>query len=305
MKALGAIGRYASARLGRGAGQQSLPRRFAGLAMCGALVGAGLTGCASSSDISGALNPDPPGQMYAEADGHLSAGRFNKAARRFEELDRDHPYAPEARRAIVMAAYAYYKAGKTPEAIAAARRYTTLHPGTKEAALAHHIIASAYFEEMRGPNRDQTASRKALAELNTLVTRYPDSKYSQEAENKIRVVRDTLAAAEMEVGRYYLNRGNYIAAINRFKVVVTEYQTTAHVEEALMRLVEAYMALGIKPEAQTAAAVLGHNFPNSKWYKDAYTLLASDGLAPRNTGDSWLSKVWKNVPTFGLGGPAG
>ena len=241
--------------------------------------------------------------MFAEADNLLSRGKFNRAAKKFEDLDRDHPYAPEARRAIVMAAYSYYKAGKSPEAIAAARRYTTLHPGTKEAALAHHIIASAYFDEMRGPNRDQTSTRKALKELKVLVARYPDSKYAKEAQNRIRVAQDTLAASEMEVGRYYLERGNYIAAINRFKVVVSEYQTTAHVEEALMRLTEAYMALGIKQEAQTAAAVLGHNFPQSKWYKDAYTLLASDGLAPRNTGDSWLSDVWKNVPSLGLGGP--
>jgi len=221
-----------------------------------------LSGCASSNDISKALNPDPPGQMYSQADSYLSRGKYNKAAHKFEALDRDHPYAPEARRAMVMSAFAYYKAGKMPEAIAAARRYTTLHPGTKEAALAHHIIASAYFNDMHAANRDQTATRKALAELKILVTRYPDSKYAKIAANRIRLAKDTLAASEMEVGRYYLKKRNYIAAINRFKVVATDYQTTAHVEEALMRLTEAYMALGIKKEAQTAAAVLGHNFRN-------------------------------------------
>ena len=277
-------------------------RRVQRVGICALVLS--LAACASSSDeLTQALNPDPPGQMYSEADALLGRGKFNRAAKKFEDLDRDHPYAPEARRAMVMAAYSYYKAGKTPEAIAAARRYTTMHPGTKEAALAHHIIASAYFEQMRPANRDQTATKKALAELKTLVTRYPDSKYAQDAENRIRVAEDTLAASEMQVGRYYLERNNYIAAINRFKVVATHYQTTAHVEEALMRLTEAYMALGIKEEAQTAAAVLGHNFPQSKWYQDAYTLLASDGLAPRNTGDSWLSKVWQNVPKFSLGGP--
>lgn len=261
-----------------------------------------LAACASSNDISKALNPDPPGKMYAEADGLLSRGKYERAAKRFEDLDRDHPYAPEARRAIVMAAYAYYKAGKTPEAIASAQRYTTMHPGTKEAALAHHIIASSYFDEMKGPNRDQSTTRKALAELEVLRTRYPDSPYSKDAENRIRIARDTLAASEMEVGRYYLKQKNYIAAINRFKTVVADYQTTAHVEEALMRLTEAYMALGIKPEAQTAAAVLGHNFPNSKWYKDAYALLASDGLAPREDTGSWLSQTWKSLPKLSLGG---
>lgn len=272
--------------------------------LCAGAAGLALTlaGCASSNDISKALNPDPPGKMYAEADALLARGKYERAAKKFEDLDRDHPYAPEARRAIVMAAYAYYKAGKTPEAIAAAQRYTVMHPGTKEAALAHHIIASAYFDEMKGPNRDQSATRKALAELQTLKTRYPDSPYARDADNRIRVAQDTLAASEMEVGRYYLKQRNYIAAINRFKTVVTDYQTTAHVEEALMRLTEAYMALGIKQEAQTAAAVLGHNFPQSKWYRDAYQLLASDGLAPREDTGSWLSQAWKSLPKLSLGG---
>lgn len=262
-----------------------------------------VAGCASSNDLSKALNPDPPAKMYADADALMSAGKFDEAAKKFEDLDRDHPYSSEARRAIVMAAYAFYKAGKYPEAIASAERYTTLHPGTKEAALAHHIIASAHFDEIRGPNRDQTATRKALAELKTVRTRFPDSPYAKDADNRIRLAEDNLAASEMDVGRYYLKRKNYIAAINRFKTVVTEYQTTAHVEEALMRLTESYMALGIKQEAQAAAAVLGHNFPNSPWYKDAYALLQSDGLTPREDGGSWITKAWKAVPKFSLGGP--
>src|SRR5262249_22115397 len=157
----------------------------------------------------------------------------------------DHPYAPEARRAIVMAAYAFYKAGKYQEAIASAQRYTTLHPGTKEAALAHHIIASANFDEIRDPMRDQTATRKALAELKVLRQRYPDSPYAKQADNRIRIAEDVLAASEMNVGRYYLQHNNHVAAINRFKTVVAEYQTTAHVEEALYRLVASNMALGI------------------------------------------------------------
>lgn len=263
-----------------------------------------LAGCASNSDITNALNPDPPSKMFADADALLSKGKFEDAAKKFEDLDRDHPYAPEARRAMVMAAFAYYKSGKLPEAIATARRYTTIHPGTKEAALAHHIIAQSHFDEMRGPNRDQSETRKALAELKTLKTRYPDSPYAKDADNKIRVTEDTLAASEMEVGRYYLKRKQYVAAINRFKSVVSDYQTTAHVEEALMRLTEAYMALGITNEAQNAAAVLGHNFPDSRWYKDAYALLQSGGLQPREDGGSWIAKQWKNFPKLTLGGPS-
>lgn len=268
------------------------------------IVCAALSACASSSsDLTSALNPDPPTKMFADADSLMSRGKFEDAAAKFENLDKEHPYSPEARRSIVMAAYAYYRAGKTPEAIASAERYVALHPGTKEAPMAHHIIASSYFDDMHGPKQDQTAARKALEQLKILKSRYPDSEYSQNADNRIRIAEDSLAANEMEVGRYYLKERNYVAAINRFKTVVSDYQTTAHVEEALGRLTESYMALGITKEAQNAAAVLGHNFPDSKWYKDSYALLQSDGLAPRDDGDSWLSKAWKSVPKLGLGGP--
>jgi outer membrane protein assembly factor BamD len=257
------------------------------------IAGLGLSGCASSSDTAKLLNPDPPDKMYAAADLALQKGSFNESARRFEDLDRDHPYAQEARRAIVMAAFAYYKAGKFPEAIAAAQRYTTMHPGTKEAALAHHIIASAHFDEIKEPGRDQTATRKALNELKLLRTRYPTSPYSKQAENRILIAEDVLAAAEMNVGRYSLTQNHLTQAINRFKVVVTEYQTTAHVEEALYRLVETNMALGIQPEAQAAAAVLGHNFPNSPWYSKGHALLKNNGVAPQSGG--WLASAWKSI----------
>lgn len=273
--------------------------------LCCAMGGVALAlgGCASSSDATSILNADPPEKMYADADSLMNRGKFEDAARKFEDLDRSHPYSPEARRAIVLAAYAYYKAGKAPEAIASAERYTVMHPGTKDAPLAHHIIASAYFDDIRTANRDQTATRKALDQLKILKARYPDSTYARDADNRIRIAEDTLAASEMEVGRYYMKEKNFVAAINRFKTVVTDYQTTAHVEEALMRLTECYMALGVTNEAQTAVAVLGHNFPQSKWYRDAYALLKSDGLAPAQSNDSWITKAWKAVPKFSLGGP--
>jgi outer membrane protein assembly factor BamD len=255
-----------------------------------------VTACASTNKNAKALlNPDPPGKMYATADSYLNRGKFQKAAKKFEALDRDHPYAPEARRAMVMAAYAYFRAGKYPEAIATARRYTTLHPGTKEAPFAHHIIASCYFEEMNGPQNDQAGTLKALNELRTLKARYPASKYAKKADNRIRIAMDSLAAREMEVGRYYLKRRKYLASINRFKKVVSDYATTNQVEEALMRLTEAYLALGIVNEAQTAAAVLGHNYPQSRWYKDAYVLLKSGGVAPREDTGSWLSRTWNSL----------
>jgi outer membrane protein assembly factor BamD len=260
------------------------------LALAAALVAAG---CSSTSDATKMLNPDPPGKMYADADSLMNKGAFSEAARKFEDLDRDHPYSPEARRAMVMAAYAYYKGGKYPEAQAAGKRYTTMHPGTKDAALAHHIIASSNFDEIKEPQRDQTATRKALAELKLLVQRYPDSPYTKQAINRIRIAEDVLAASEMNVGRYYLNRQNYVGAINRFKTVVAEYQTTVHVEEALYRICEANMRLGVVPEAQASVAVLGHNFPNSEWYKRSYALLKSGGVSPSIGGDSWFTKTLK------------
>jgi outer membrane protein assembly factor BamD len=192
-----------------------------------------------------------------------------------------------------MAAYAYYKAGKYDEAVSAADRYLTLHPGTQESDLAQNIIGMSYYDQILDPKRDQTYARRALSAYEKLLQRYPNSRYAPDAANRERVLRDLIAASEMQVGRYYLRRNNYLAAINRFRTVVTEYQTTEQVEEALMRLTEAYMALGIVNEAQTAAAVLGHNFPDSKWYKHAYGLLGKRGLQPQQHEGSWISRIWK------------
>ncbi len=254
-----------------------------------------LSGCASRADKSDVGSGDPPEVIYAEADKLMDKKDFSEAAKKFEEVDRDHPYSPFARRAIAMSAFSYYKAGMYPEAIQAAKRYATLHPGTKESALAQHIIASSQYDRITDPSRDQGRTREALKELQTLVRRYPSSPYAAKARNRIKITTDMLAAAEMKVARYYLEQKTYLAAINRYRVVITKYQTTAHVEEALMRVAEAYMALGIKQEAQTATAVLGHNFPESKWYQYAYKLLKTDGLEPRESRTSWISRAWRNV----------
>ena len=264
-----------------------------------ALVTAGLlAGCSyfsSDETPAGVSNVLPPEKIYGSADQLLVDGAYEKAAKKFEDVDREHPYSPHARRALALAAYSYYKAGKYPEAIASGRRYTTLHQGTADAALAHHVIAMSFYDQINDPARDQSLTKKALKEFKILVRRYPQSRYAKEAHNRIRISRDVLAASEMNVGRYYLSQRNYLASINRFKTVLVEYQTTAHVEEALLRLTEAYMALGIQNEAQTAAAVLGHNFPNSKWYHDAYTLLQGSGLTPREDTGSWISRTWKSA----------
>jgi outer membrane protein assembly factor BamD len=239
-------------------------------------------------------NNDPPEVIYDKAEKLTDKGRFGDAARAYEEVDINHPYSQQARRAILMAAYAYYKAGKYDEAVQAADRYLTLHPGTQEADLAQNIIGMSYYDRVLDPKRDQTNARKALAAYDTLLQRYPESRYAGDAQNRTRILRDLLAASEMTVGRWYLRHNNYLAAINRFKVVVVNYQTTEQVQEALMRLTEAYMALGIVNEAQTAAAVLGHNFPDSKWYSHAYGLLGKRGLQPKEHEGSWITETWKS-----------
>ncbi|MCJ7527828.1 MAG: outer membrane protein assembly factor BamD [Methyloceanibacter sp.] len=236
---------------------------------------------------------DPPDVIYRKAEGLATRGKYGDAAKQYEDVDINHPYSQEARRAILMAAYSYYKAGKYDDAISAADRYLTLHPGTQEADLAQNIIGMSYYDRVLDPRRDQTNARKALAAYDTLLQRYPQSRYAAEARNRTRIMRDLLAANEMVIGRYYLRHNNFLAAINRFRSVVTDYQTTEQVEEALMRLTEAYMALGIVNEAQTAAAVLGHNFPDSKWYSHAYGLLGKVGLQPQEHEGSWITETWK------------
>jgi outer membrane protein assembly factor BamD len=255
-----------------------------------------LAGCGGSifgSDKSELIDNNPPNVIYGQAEKMVDEGDYEEAARQYEQVDINHPYSQEARRAILMAAYAYYKAGKYDEAVSAADRYLTLHPGTQESDLAQNIIGMSYYDQILDPKRDQTYARRALSAYEKLLQRYPNSRYAPDAANRERVLRDLIAASEMQVGRYYLRRNNYLAAINRFRTVVTEYQTTEQVEEALMRLTEAYMALGIVNEAQTAAAVLGHNFPDSKWYKHAYGLLGKRGLQPQQHEGSWISRIWK------------
>jgi outer membrane protein assembly factor BamD len=273
-------------------GPSAAPIRLACILLAASL----LSGCGSSlfggkTEIP--ENNDPPDIIYGKAEKLVDKGKFSDAAKAYEDVDINHPYSQEARRAILMAAYAYYKAGKYDEAVGAADRYLTLHPGTPEADLAQNIIGMSYYDRVLDPKRDQTNARKALAAYDTLMQRYPNSRYAAEAANRTRILRDLIAASEMTVGRWYLRHNNYLAAINRFKVVVTDYQTTEQVQEALMRLTEAYMALGIVNEAQTAAAVLGHNFPDSKWYSHAYALLGKSGLQPKEHEGSWITQTWK------------
>lgn len=243
------------------------------------------------------VGPDVPAERLYNEGLYLMNEKKNykEAAKRFEEVDRQHPYSEWARKALLMDSYAAYSAGLYNDSISAGRRYITLHPGSPDAAYAQFLIGSSLWDQIPDITRDQTNTEKAMKELQEVVQKYPDTEYAVSAKRKIEVARDQLAGKEMQVGRYYLKKRDFTGAINRFKVVVTQYQTTRHVEEALMRLTECYMSLGIVPEAQTAAAVLGHNFPNSQWYKDAYTLVKTGGTEPRVNEGSWITKAFKNI----------
>jgi outer membrane protein assembly factor BamD len=246
------------------------------------------------------LGPDIPAErLYNEGLYYLNEKHeYKDAAKKFEEVDRQHPYSEWARKALLMDAYANYTARAYDDSIAAGRRYLTLHPGSPDAAYAQYLVASSYYDQIPDITRDQDRTQKALKELEEVARKYPDTEYAASAKRKMEMARDQLAGKEMQIGRVYLDRHDFTGAINRFKVVVTHYQTTRHVEEALMRLTECYMSLGIVPEAQTAAAVLGHNFPASPWYKDAYNLVKSGGVEPRENKGSWISRAFKN---FGIG----
>jgi len=274
---------------------RSIGRLAAVLTLAAFVTGCSSMGSIFSGDSDTKLDNRPPEVIYREANELLDKGSSAKAATLFERVDQLYPYSEEAKKAMLMAAVAYQRAGKGPEAVAAARRYLALHPGTAEAAQAQEIIASSYYDRISSPSRDQAETKRAINEIETLLRRYPNSQYAEENRRRLKIARDTLAGAEMNVGRYWQKKGNYLAAVNRFKTVVTEYQQTSHVEEALMRLTECYMALGIVGEAQTAAAILGHNFPNSPWYKDAYALLQASGAAPHEDSGSWLSQTWRKV----------
>ena len=214
-------------------------------------------------------------------------------AKKFEEVDRQHPYSDLARKSLLMSAYSYYQASDYDSCIGAATRYVTLHPGSPDAAYAQYLIAASHYDQIADVTRDQSRTEKAIAALQEVVRKYPTSEYAVSAKQKLEAARDQLAGKEMNVGRYDLQKRNYTGAINRFKTVVTQYQTTRHVEEALARLTEAYMAIGVVSEAQTAAAVLGHNFPDSPWYKDAYNLVKSGGVEPSENTGSWISKTFR------------
>lgn len=265
-------------------------------AFFGALIVTSLVfvaGC--SSDDSIGYEERPVEQIYNHAMDFLHDEKYQKAAQEFDEVERQHPYSIWARRATLMSAYSNYMVNSYDDAILTAQRYIALHPGSNETAYAYYLVALCYYEQISDVGRDQKMTEDAMASLTTLIQRYPQSEYARDARLKLDLTRDHLAGKEMEIGRYYEKKHDYIAALGRFRTVLEKYQTTTHVPEALHRLVEVYLMLGIKQEAQTAAAILGYNYPGSDWYQDSYGLLAGQGLKPEENKDSWISKAWHTV----------
>ncbi|MEH6403037.1 MAG: outer membrane protein assembly factor BamD [Sneathiella sp.] len=254
-----------------------------------------LLAVACSSDDVEDYQERPVQQLYNEALAALNAENYIAAAQGFDEVERQHPYSVWSTKAQLMSAFAYYQSNKYDQAILAAERFIELHPGNRDVPYAHYLKAISYYEQISGVGRDQKATQQALDALQKLVRRFPNTEYARDAKLKIDLTRDHLAGKEMEIGRYYLKSDQYIAAINRFRQVIEKYQTTTHVPEALHRLTEAYMSLGITDEAQTAAAVLGHNFPGSEWYQDSYALLDENYLRPEVDESSWIVKSWNSL----------
>jgi outer membrane protein assembly factor BamD len=255
----------------------------------------GLAACSSNDDEQLAFSDEPADVLYNEGLAFMNAGKYSKAIDKFNDLDQQHPYSSYTKQGMVLLTFSYYKSGKYDEAIQSGKRFVTLHPGSSDAPYVQYLVSQSYYNQIPDITRDQERTREALNSLQELVRRYPDSEYAPDARKKINATLDQLAGYEMRVGRYYLERRNYIGAVNRFRTVVTDYQTTSHVEEALLRLVESYLAMGVVNEAQTAAAVLGHNFPDSPWYKDAYARLQDRGLEPSESRNSWMSKAFRTI----------
>ncbi len=267
-------------------------RRMAtGVALVAALA---LAGCSDDGDD---LVDDtrPAEAIFSEANALADEGDFVAAGEKYDEVERLYPYSVLAKTSMIRSAEVYYRGREYDRARNAAQRYLDFYPSDEEAAFAQYITALTYYDQISDVGRDQGDTVRARQALNEVIERYPTSEFARDAVLKRDLTLDNLAGKEMEVGRYYLSRGLYVGALNRFKLVVTNYPTTSQVPEALHRLVECYLSLGIEDEAQNAAAVLGYNFPGSQWYVDSYALLTGERLGPKLAEESWLSRNFRLI----------
>jgi outer membrane protein assembly factor BamD len=263
-------------------------------------VALAVTGCSGrgkeKQEVS--LEGRSPEAIFQSAEALLSKRKAEKAAVRFSEVERLYPYSDWAKRSVIMVAFAYHEADLYDESRSAAQRYLDFYPADEDAAYAQYLIALSYYDQIDNVSRDQGTTFQALQALRTTVERYPDSEYATSALLKFDLALDHLAGKEMEIGRYYLKRGHYTAAINRFRIVVEDFQTTTHTPEALHRLVESYLSLGIEADAQTAGAILGHNFQGTDWYQDSHVLLTGQGIsteAGNKKASRWLRTIWRQA----------
>jgi outer membrane protein assembly factor BamD len=274
--------------------------------MAGAAKRTGLTAsllaalwlAACSGDVAGRsapLDTLTPEQIYRLGEVELANGAADEAAIFFGEVERLHPYSEWARRGLIMQAYAYHEDRDYENARASAQRYIDFYPADEDAAYAKYLLAISFYDQIDDVGRDQGLTFQALQALRRVIEEHPESEYARSAILKFDLAFDHLGGKEMEIGRYYLGRGNYQAAANRFRVVVEQFQTTSHTPEALYRLIEAYLALGLTDEAQTAGAILGYNFQSSVWYQDGFALLTGQGLRPEAQPTGWLSTIWRQT----------
>ena len=259
------------------------------------LLAVACSGGDKKQPVAEAPEETPVEVIYNQGLDEVTIGDYAEAALTFDLVERQYPYSVWATKAQLMAVFSYYMTNEYDLAIGAADRFIRLHPGSPDAAYAHYMVAVSHYEQITDIGRDQGRTVKALESLEEVIRRFPTSAYAQDSQAKLALAQDHLAGKEMEIGRYYLQREHYVAAINRFRKVVRDYQTTSHTPEALHRLTESYLRLGVTDEAQATAAVLGHNFPNSVWYRDSYALLSGQQLAPQEDDESWISGIWNAV----------
>lgn len=255
-----------------------------------------LAGCSffnSESEV--ALESLTAQQIFTKGELELEKGKADEAATIFGEIERLYPYSGFAQRALIMQAFSYHKNEDYPNSRASAQRYIDFYPVEEDAAYAHYLLALSYYDQIEDIGRDQGLTFQALQALRVVIEQYPGTEYASAAIPKFDLAFSHLAAKEMEIGRYYLKRKNYAASVNRFRIVVEDFQTTPHTPEALHRLVESYLALGLTAEAQTAGAILGHNYRSTEWYQDSFALLTGQGLEMRSVGDNWLTSIYRQV----------
>ncbi len=262
------------------------------------LIALFVTGCSTAEKVRRGdvpLEEFSAEQIFGRAEYEMSKRRYEEGARYFGEVERLYPYSSWAKRALIMQAFAHHNDKDYENSRSAAQRYIDFYPTDEDAAYAQYLLALSYYDQIDDVGRDQGLTFQALQSLREVIERFPDSEYARSSVLKFDLAFDHLAAKEMEIGRYYLKRDRFAASINRFRVVVEDFQTTTHTPEALHRLVEAYLSLGLSKEAQTAGAILGHNFAGSEFYEDSYKLLTGQGLEPKLFKGNWLAKVYRQT----------